>query len=82
LTFASFAGESFCVDHTIAELEKKLDPKQFLRIHRATLVNLAWVKEVTSLPGGSLNLRLRDAAKSNVTVARDRATEFKSRAGF
>jgi two-component system LytT family response regulator len=82
LTFASFEGQSFCVDHTIADLEKKLDPKKFLRIHRATLVNLAWVKEVAPLPGGSLNLRLKDAAKTNVTVARDRATEFKSRVGF
>ncbi|HMI50149.1 MAG TPA: LytTR family DNA-binding domain-containing protein [Candidatus Saccharimonadales bacterium] len=82
LTFAFLEGQSFCVDHTIAELENTLNPKQFLRIHRATLVNLAWVKEISPLPGGSLNLRLKDAAKSNVTVARDRASEFKSRAGF
>jgi len=82
LTFASSEGQSFCVDHTIAGLEKRLDPKKFLRIHRATLVNLAWVKEVAPLSGGSLNLRLKDAAKTSVTVARDRATEFKSRVGF
>lgn len=82
LTFASSEGQSFCVDHTIADLEKGLDPKKFLRIHRATLVNLAWVKEVAPLPGGSLNLRLKDAANTSVTVARDRATEFRARVGF
>jgi two-component system LytT family response regulator len=82
LTFAAFEGQSFCVDHTIADLEKRLDPKKFLRIHRATLVNLAWINEVAVLPGGSLNLRLKDPAKTSVTVARDRATEFKSRVGF
>jgi two-component system LytT family response regulator len=82
LTLASSEGQSFCVDHSIAVLEKKLDPKKFLRIHRATIVNIAWIKEVAPLPGGGLNLRLRDARKTDLTVARDRAAAFKSRAGL
>ena len=48
LTFAASEGQSFCVDHTIADLEKKLTPRKFLRIHRATLVNLAWVKRMAA----------------------------------
>ena len=51
----------------------------FLRIHRSTLVNTAWIKEVTTLPGGGLNLRLKDANGTDVTVSRDRAREFKTR---
>jgi two-component system, LytTR family, response regulator len=82
LTFAASEGQSFCVDHTITELEKKLDPRKFLRIHRATLVNLAWIREVDALPGGGLNLRLKDAKKTDLTVARDRAAEFKARMGL
>ena len=39
------------MDYTITELEKKLDPKKFVRIHRSTVVNVDWIKEVTSLPG-------------------------------
>jgi YesN/AraC family two-component response regulator len=38
-----------------------------------------WVLEVASLPGGMLNLRLRDAKHTELTVARDRAREFKAR---
>ncbi len=82
LTFAASEGQSFCVDHTISELEKKLDPRKFLRIHRATLVNVAWINEVFSLPGGGLNLRLKDAKRTDLTVARDRAADFKERAGL
>ena len=67
------------MDHSIAELEKKFDPKKFIRIHRSTIVSLAWIKEVTSLPGGSLNVRLKDAGNTDLTVARDRAREFKAR---
>jgi len=81
LTYAASEGKAYCVDHSIAELEKKLDPKKFVRIHRSTVVSLAWIKEVSSLPGGSLNIRLKDAKNSDLTVSRDRAREFKTRAG-
>lgn len=81
LTYAASDGKAYCVDHSIAELEKKLDPKKFFRIHRSTLVSLAWIKEVTSLPGGALNIRLKDDKNTDLTVARDRAREFKTRAG-
>ena len=81
LTYAVSNHKAYCVDHAIADLEKKLDPKKFFRIHRSTVVNLAWIKEVASLPGGMLNIRLRDAKGTDLTVARDRAREFKERVG-
>jgi two-component system LytT family response regulator len=81
LTYAASEGKAYCVDHSIAELEKKLDPRKFVRIHRSTVVSLAWIKEVTSLPGGSLNVRLKDPKTTDLTVARDRAREFKTRMG-
>jgi two-component system LytT family response regulator len=82
LTFAASEGKTYFIDHTISELEGKLDPGQFVRIHRSTLVNLAWIKEVSPLPGGALNIRLKDARNTDLTVARDRARDFKERAGF
>jgi len=82
LTYAVSEGKAYSVDHAIAELESRLDPSQFARIHRSTLVNLAWIKEVSSLPGGALNVRLKDARNTDLTVARDRARDFKARAGF
>jgi hypothetical protein len=42
---------------------------------------VGWIKEVASLPGGALNIRLKDAKGTDLTVARDRAREFKQRAG-
>jgi two-component system, LytTR family, response regulator len=82
LTYAVSEGKAYCVDHAIAELERKLDPGQFALIHRGTLVNLAWIKEVSSLPGGALNVRLKDLNSTDLTVARDRARDFKARAGL
>jgi len=82
LTFATSEGKAYCVDHTIAELETRLDPRQFARIHRGTLVNIAWIKEVALLPGGALSVRLKDTNKTELTVARDRAREFKDKVGY
>jgi two-component system LytT family response regulator len=77
LTYAVSEGKAYCVDFAISELEKKLDPKQFHRIHRGTVVNVDWIKEVAALPGGALNVRLKDSKGTDLTVARDRAREFK-----
>lgn len=82
LTYASVGGKAHCVDHSIAELEERLDPRQFLRIHRATLVNVAYIAEVSPLPGGGLNLRLKDDARTDLTVSRDRARHLKARLGW
>jgi len=81
LTYAVCDGKAYCVDYAITALEKKLDPKKFLRIHRGTIVNAAWIREVTSLPGGTLNVRLKDSKETDLVVARDRATDFKARVG-
>jgi two-component system, LytTR family, response regulator len=78
LTYAVSEGKAYCVDYAMSDLEKKLDPKKFLRIHRSTMVNVDWVKEVASLPGGALNVRLKDGNGTDLTVARDRAREFKT----
>jgi two-component system, LytTR family, response regulator len=82
LTYAVSDGKIYCVDHTISELESKLNPRIFTRIHRGTLVNLSWIKEVASLTGGALSVRLKDVNKTELTVARDRAREFREKIGY
>ena len=79
LTFAVEGGKPYCVDYTIVQLETLLDPRHFIRIHRGTIVNASWIKEVTTLPGGGLNLRLKDAKGTDLAVSRDRARAFKAR---
>jgi two-component system LytT family response regulator len=41
--------ENHVVRETLTALEEKLDPKQFLRINRSTLVNLEQIKELQPL---------------------------------
>jgi two-component system LytT family response regulator len=82
LTFAVVNGRDHVVDHTLAELEARLDPRRFARIHRATIVNIAFVQELFPAVDGGVLVRLKDEKKTELTVARDRVRELKERLGI
>jgi two-component system, LytTR family, response regulator len=82
LTFAATPAKNYAVDYTIQELEQKLDPAKFVRVHRATLVNLAHVQELHSWFAGRMLLRLRDAKHTEIAVSRDRVRALKERLGI
>jgi two-component system LytT family response regulator len=82
LTYAVVDGRRHSIDQTIAELEHRLDPAKFLRIHRAVLVNVDWIHEVNSWFAGKVILTLKDASHTQLTVARDRVRSVKDRLGL
>lgn len=82
LTYAIANGRQHSVDQTIAELERRLDPGRFFRIHRAVLVNIDWIQEVNSWFAGKVVLTLKDGRHTQLPVARDRVRALKSRLGF
>jgi two-component system LytT family response regulator len=82
LTYAAVEGKNYVVDHTVADLEEKLDPRQFCRIHRATLLNLSWVREVDAWFGGRVLVRLKDAKGTELPASRERVAELKKRLGI
>jgi two-component system, LytTR family, response regulator len=82
LTYAIVNGHRHAVDQTIAELEGRLDPARFLRVHRAALVNVDCIHEVNSWFAGKVVLSLKDPQRTQIAVARDRVRELKSRMGI
>jgi two-component system, LytTR family, response regulator len=81
LTFAATSAKDYPLDMSIAELEEKLPPRCWIRIHRATLINADAVKELRSWFGGKLLLKLKDG-KTELQVSRERAAEVKARLGL
>jgi two-component system LytT family response regulator len=79
LTFAATGSKDYVIDSTIAELERKLDPARFVRIHRSTLLNLSYVNELNSWFGGGMVVLLKDESRTKLQVARDRVRELRSR---
>ena len=81
LTFAGVQSRDHVIDQTLNELETRLDTRRFFRIHRATIVNLAFVEEI--YPGvDGMVLRMRDDKRTELAVARDRVRELKERLGI
>jgi two-component system, LytTR family, response regulator len=82
LTYAATAAKNHAVDYTIQELEQKLDPGRFVRVHRASLVNVAYVQELHSWFAGKMMVRLKDPKHTEIAVSRDRVRELKQRLGI
>jgi two-component system LytT family response regulator len=51
---------SYMVRMTMGELEKKLDPSRFARIHRSTVVNIERIKDITPAWHGDFEVQLAD----------------------
>jgi len=82
LTYAATEAKTYMLDSTIAGLEAKLDPRTFARIHRSTIVNLRMVHELHGYFAGKMLVRLKDAKKTELTVARERVNSLKEKLGL
>jgi two-component system LytT family response regulator len=79
LTYAVTAERSYIVDASIADLEERYTSAGFFRIHRATLVRLSAIAELSSTTDGT-RVRLADG-KTELVVARERAKALKDKLG-
>jgi two-component system LytT family response regulator len=70
-------GETHLVRERIAELEQRLDPHEFARIHRSTIVNLERVRELRPLFRGDSIVVLADGHQ--LRLSRSRRAEFERR---
>lgn len=68
--------ESHLIRETMASLEQKLDPATFLRVHRSTMVNLQYVKEMRSESAGEYSVVLHNGQK--VPMSRSYRSRIKS----
>ena len=82
LTFAVSNGREHVIDYSLSDLEARLDSRRFVRIHRATVVNTAFVQELDAWVDGGVIVRLKDEKRTELSVARDRVRELKERLGI
>lgn len=64
------AGKSHLLRISMNELEEKLDPKKFLRIHRSTIINFDRVKELHQNPNGEYVVVLKDGTELKLSRSR------------
>ncbi len=76
------AAERYLSTFSLANLEKKLEPNGFFRVHRRFLVNLEKVSEVVPMYGGTMLLTLTDVEGTQVPVSRRRVPRVKKALGL
>jgi two-component system LytT family response regulator len=81
LTFAATRAKHYVVDLAITDLEPRLDPRHWLRIHRSTLVNLGAIKDIRTWFGGKAIVRLKDGT-TELPIPRERVAAVKARLGL
>lgn len=57
------AGEAFLVRGTMNRMEERLDPSNFVRIHRSTIVNIGWIREMQPKSHGDYVILLKNDVK-------------------
>jgi DNA-binding LytR/AlgR family response regulator len=81
LVFAATDGDRHYVNFTLDQLERRLDPRRFARVHRAAIVNLDHAAALRPGFAGTWRLQLKDAARTEVPVSRARARILRERLG-
>jgi two-component system LytT family response regulator len=80
LVYAVTNKERYVVDLSLDNLERRLDPTRFVRIHRACIVNLAHAELIPDHFGRDVVVRLKDGTE--LDVSRDRVRALRERLGL
>jgi len=73
----TFKGKVHAVNLTIEKLEEQLDPTQFFRTNRSTIVHINAIRKFENHFGGKLILRLIHPFDEPIIISRLKAAEFK-----
>lgn len=70
-------GDTHLIREQLQTLDKRLDPSEFFRIHRSTIVRLDEVEVIRRGGGGSYAVELRDGTR--LSVSRNRVDDLEER---
>lgn len=77
LNFIHSRKGAWPTDLTLQELECKLDPAHFFRIHRSAIVNIEAVAEIIPWFGGDYKIVLKSPERTSLLLSRRRVKAFK-----
>ena len=76
-TFLNTKDQSYIIPFTLKELEGRLDPECFIRIHRSFIVNLEQIGSIHKWFGGKLLLKMKNGKE--MTVSQNYLGAFKEK---
>jgi two-component system, LytTR family, response regulator len=73
LRLTTVSAQRYVITYRLKDLEARLDPAQFVRLSRGTLVNIALIQRVSPMPGGTYVITLATGQQHPVSRLRARA---------
>jgi two-component system, LytTR family, response regulator len=65
-------NDRFTITYRLKDLEARLDPAQFVRLSRGTLVSVSAIQKISPMPGGTYTLALHNGQQHQVSRLRAR----------
>ncbi|WP_320171514.1 LytTR family DNA-binding domain-containing protein [Maridesulfovibrio sp.] len=81
-SYVHTSTQKFLTSHRLKNLEERLEPHRFFRVHRKYLVNLEMVTEIASLPGSNFMLRTAGRTRIELPISRRRIGKLKQILGM
>ena len=72
----TFDGQKYIIDSSLDVMNEELNPENFFRISRSSIVSMKSIKSITKQPGGRLRIDTKPAPPYEMTVSRSRVDDF------
>ena len=69
-------GQKYIIDSSLDVMNEELNPENFFRISRSSIVSMKSIKSITKQPGGRLRIDTEPAPPYEMTVSRSRVDDF------
>ncbi len=80
--FASAVDRQYIINFTLEQLEVRLNPSKFFRIHRSKIVNLNYVDSIEPLFAGGYCATVKDQKRTELSISRTAGKKLKDKLGW
>lgn len=81
-TYACLDNKRYLLNLTLSQLEERLDPEKFVRIHRSAIVNLNYIRKIEADAGGGYTITTQDSNNSQLPVSRNAGKALRQKLGW
>jgi two-component system LytT family response regulator len=82
IVFAYLYETRFMVNYTLDELQARLNPDKFFRIHRSTLVNLNYISMIETWFAGGYRTKMKDKKGTELIISRASGKLLRQKLGW
>ena len=82
LVFAYLLETKYLINYTLEQLQSRLNPDKFFRIHRSTIVNMDYVKTIETWFAGGYRMIVKDKNKTELTISRSAGKLLRQKLGW